>query len=320
MGTSKRRFIKWVESGLIILLVTLIANAVMTTLTISDIQKAVKVSDRKIDRQVALITDEATTYETLQFLKGIEEAQKTHGLVVTTQIVEGSEDSIKRAFEIAQLTGCEGIFVKLKQNSIAKDYIQAATEQGIKVVVVDHDVADSRRDAYVGANKLLMGKKAAEMVQKNQKKPVQVLVILGDAYSEKPGIALNHYLNGFRQIVEENKEFISLEVAYTNTLPAELILDKALGTQQVNTVVCTDPLDTIKVMNLLVDYNRIQDIMLIGSGNLPEITAAVTKKIIPASIVVDYHLMAVETINAFVSLTSRQTQTAYKLIPIEVLE
>lgn len=320
MGTSKRRFIKWVESGLIILLVTLIANAVMTTLTISDIQKAVKVSDRKIDRQVALITDEATTYETLQFLKGIEEAQKTHGLVVTTQIVDGSEDSIKRAFEIAQLTGCEGIFVKLKQNGIAKDYIQAATEQGIKVVVVDHDVADSRRDAYVGANKLLMGKKAAEMVKKNQKKPISVLVILGDAYSEKPGIALNHYLNGFRQIVEENKEFVSLEVAYTNALPAELILDKALETQQVNTVVCTDPLDTIKVMNLLVDYNRIQDIMLIGSGNLPEITAAVTKKIIPASIVVDYHLMAVETINAFVSLTSRQTQTAYKLIPIEVLE
>lgn len=320
MGSSKRRLIKWVESALIILLIALIGNAVMTTLTISDIQRAVKVSDRKIDRQIALITDEATTYETKQFLKGIEEEEKVHGLVVTTQIVDGSEEGLKRAFEIAELTGCEGIFVKLKQNNLAKDHILAATEKGIKVVVVDHDAPDSRRDAYVGTNKLLMGKKAADIAQKYQKKPIHALVILGDAYSEMPGIAQNHYLNGFRQIVEENSEFKSFDAKYTNTLPAELILDQALEAQLVNTVVCTDPLDTIKVMNLLVDYNRIQDIVLIGSGNLPEITEAVTKNIIPASIVVDYRLMAIETIEAFISLTSRQTQTAYKLIPIEVLE
>jgi ribose transport system substrate-binding protein len=208
----------------------------------------------------------------------------------------------------------------LQQNSRAKDYIDKAYDKGIAVVVVDHDAPGSKRDAYIGTNKLLLGKKAGQMVFKYGEADSQTLIILGSDYTDPSGSATNNYMNGFRQVMEESKLSADILIAYASQNHVELILEEALIEGRINVVVCTDPQDTIRVMHQLIDFNRVKDIVLIGSGDLPQIQQAVRDGIIKASVVVDYKQMGVEAMEAYLSLTRGLAQTAYKTIPIDVLE
>lgn len=343
---SLRRGLKIAEGLLFTLLIALLGLAFMEVAGSAELARTRELASPFTGtaaapvRQFAVMVDNRETAANLGVLEGLKQQAQQAGAVLTVYPVEGRE-TLSQAFELAELTQCEGIFVMLRQNQGAKEEIQAAIEKGLRVVVVDNDAPDSMRDAYVGANPLLVGKMAAAMTVKYYKTlpPIEttaalsttpatpvskaqlsVLLLLGPSYQDSAGLSSNAYLNGFQQGVTTFDRNASVQVAYTRDADAQSLVEAALKANEVRAIVCTDPEDTLKVMNLLVEYNRIGDMVLIGSGNQPAVAEGVGKGLIEASVQVDYAAMGHEAVRLMTSLLEDDAPTAYQLMPIDVLE
>lgn len=329
---SIRRGLKIAEGLLFTLLVALLGMAFMEVAGSTELARTRELASPFTGtlappmRQFAVMVDDRETAANLGVLEGLKRQAEQAGAVLTVYPVEGRE-ALSQAFELAELTQCEGIFVMLRQNQGAKEEIQAAIEKGLRVVVVDNDAPDSMRDAYVGANPLLVGKMAAAMTVKYYKTlppatkaQLSVLLLLGPSYQDSAGLSSNAYLNGFQQGVNTFDRNAAVQVAYTRDTDAQSLVEAALKANAVGAIVCTDPEDTLKVMNLLVEYNRIGDMVLIGSGNQPAVAEGVGKRLIEASVQVDYAAMGQEAVRLMTSLLEDDAPTAYQLMPIDVLE
>ncbi len=318
---KKRIALKVIEVGLTSILAVLLMVAFFQVAGSANLPPTFLAVQGNATVQYALIMDMELTAANDALIDGLKASAKDVGSVVTLYQVDG-EKSLAQAFELASLTQCEGIFVKLRKNAGATNYIQKAVQSGMRVVVIDHDAPDSLRDAYIGANPVLVGKKAAEMAIK-WAKPIQsqsVMVLLGASHQDATGIASSAYLNGFRQGVENALNPTNIEVVYTSELASEVIIENALKAGKVQIFVCTEPEDTIKAMNVLIDYNRIKEVVLIGSGNIPQVVDGVEKGLIEASIQVDYVAMGVEAMRLMTKLIGDNAPTAYQLMPINVIE
>lgn len=323
--TKKRTVLKLVEALLIAVLIGLLLFAFVEVGGTTELAKSFSPVVKAPSRQFAFIVDKVSTAANQGVLEGLRASAQQEDAVITVYSIENQTD-IHKAFEVAKLTACDGLFVMLRQNQEAKQQIIEAVAAGLRVVVIDHDTPDSKRDAYIGANPLLVGKMAGAMSVKyynklpQDRKVLSALVLLGASHKDTSGLASNAYLNGFNQSILTFYKNAEIRVAYTENLAAEIIVESELKLGSANVIVCTDPEDTVKIMNLLVDYNRVGDTVLIGSGNQPMVADGVSKGLIEASVLVDYQTMGQEALRLMTSILSEAAATAYQLIPIDVIE
>jgi ribose transport system substrate-binding protein len=193
-------------------------------------------------------------------------------------------------------------------------------QNGIFTVLVGNDSPESYRDVYIGSNKFNQGKVSAALATEGRLDKARVLLLLGRDYESSSGSAKNNFLNGFRPDNSDDVDLEIIYIGYTAQTRAELLLEKHLSEESINTVICTDPLDTTRVMNLLVDLNRVSDIRLIGSGNLEATLEGIKKGIVYASINLGFDIMGDEAIRALIALNQNESQSSYVNIEINVME
>jgi ribose transport system substrate-binding protein len=312
--------IKWLEIALILALFILITYAVVLSLDLGHYRSELFKDNQSPVIHYALITDDKSSQSAIDFFSGMEDAIREYNIVLETTLVNEDETSLNQAFDIAEQMKVDGIIVKLKSNSEAKENIIKMQQNGIFTVLVGNDSPESYRDVYIGSNKFNAGKVSAALATEGRLDKAKVLLLLGRDYESSSGSAKNNFLNGFRPANSEGMDLEVVFIGYTAQTRAELLLEKHLSEDSINTVICTDPLDTTRVMNLLVDLNRVSDIRLIGSGDLEATLEGIKKGIVYASINLGFDIMGDEAIRALIALNQEESQSSYVNIEINVLE
>ncbi|WP_291636876.1 ABC transporter substrate binding protein [Clostridium sp.] len=222
--------------------------------------------------------------------------------------VDDYKDTIKY-INIAIDSKVDGIITHAYNTEEFQKLIDKAEEYSIPVITLDADLSSSKGSAYVGTNGFEIGSKAGKLVAEALKGKAKVAIILES--SEGNG---NLKLDGFNDGIKNYKDIKveTVEISDNGILGANNVTQEIINSHpSVNAIVCTSSKDAIGAAQLVVDFNRVGDITIIGYDSTPEILSYIQKGVIYGTIVPGAYKIGGDSIRTLVDLKDNGRVSAY---------
>jgi ribose transport system substrate-binding protein len=200
-----------------------------------------------------------------------------------------------RLLNIAIDSRVNGIITKGYNTPEFNGLLGDAEKKNIPVVSLDPSSPQSEKVAYVGTNGFEMGYKEGNLVVQASWGNAKVAMVLEEGMDNYGNVKVE----GFKDAIKDYKDIkiITTKISETGILGAHNITQEILNNfPEVNTIVCTTSKDTIGVAQLIVDFNRVGDVAIIGYDSSPEILSYIQKGIIFGTIVPNFHAIGTKSI------------------------
>lgn len=306
-----------------ILEVVIIVVIIMISIfTYQQVNQSAILKSRSIENRayhVAVVTDSENTYADNDFFKGLALGMDDFDGVY--EIYNTQNDELKDIFDMIIMTDVNGVLVKLDNNTLAEPYVEACHEAGIFVINIGNDSAELLRDVYIGTNKFSTGEKAGQLASEAVKENGKIAIVLGNEYQEKEQKNTSNFVSGVYESVSKLALLNVSRIDYTQTRRAEIIMDEILDeSPNINVIICTDPVDAIRMTRVLVDRNKVGDIEVISSGDTPDIKESINNQVIYATIVEDYEALGYLSMEYLYQLLNGESVSSYINIPTEIID
>lgn len=231
--------------------------------------------------------------------KGLKQAAGTNNVVLEMNYSSDSDenDTIKY-INMAIDSKVDGIITHAFNTSNFQKAIDKAEENNIPVIILDNDVPNSKRTCYVGINTFQIGTKEGKLVYEGLKSKAKVAFIMENSQDNS-----NVKLQGFNAVISSYPEIkiLATEISEPGILGANNVTQDIINNYpNVNTIVCASGKDTIGAAKVIVDFNRVGDISIIGYDSTPEILSYIDKGIIYGTIIPDGLSIGSTSLNALV--------------------
>ena len=267
------------------------------------------------------------------FFEGIIRGAEQAAAELDSAISVHSIDPVKNELEIAAFTGVDGAIVcPYLDDAVARRYLEKLRENQMPVVLINHNLLSEQPWPFIGINNFDLGRRIGLILPESLKN-----IRLAVVYSSKaPGIyterelvemgisaSLGERLSGSIMQFRTNLNPLDAEALMVN------IFRGAVGgsddSPAINTIVFTDPEDTIAAAQTLVDLNLVGQIRIIGFGSDPGVIESLQKGIISASVVINSELIGYEAVHSLAALrtigyTSASVDTGIKIITGNMIE
>lgn len=264
------------------------------------------------------------------FFSGIIEGAERAARELNVAISIHSISPEKNELEMAAYTGADGIIVcPYLDDALARRQLEklgtggeaGSTQRSIPVVLVNHNIPHDQPWPFIGTNNFDMGRRIGLISQdlwygesggsRTEAGSGQRLR-LAIVYSDKaPGIYAERELveMGITQALGENQRFpIRSFKTNLNPLDAEALLYRLIPNNQtplaINTIVFTDPSDTVAAAQTLVDMNLVGHVQVIGFGADPGVVENIRKGIVACSVVINSERIGYEAVRSLTALRS----------------
>lgn len=243
--------------------------------------------------------------------KGLRDTANTMKATIEINYTSDSDDyqDAIKYMNIAIDSKVDGIITHGYNTEEFTKLINKAEENKVPVVILDEDLPNSKRSAYVGTNGFETGSKAGTVVVKALNGKAKVAIILESLHDGG-----NVKLDGFNNATKSYKGIKVETVKSSNQgiLGATDVTQDILNNHpDVNAIVCTSSKDTIGVTQLVVDVNKVGDITIIGYDSTPEILSYIQKGVIYGTIVPGAYKIGNDSIKAMVTLKDNGRVSAY---------
>lgn len=221
--------------------------------------------------------------------------------------------------EMAILSGADGIIVEGDETDELKKLIRRAREEDIAVVTVLTDAPDSMRNSYIGISSydmgMMFGNQIRQLSNDNNNPTIDVMVLLN---SKKPQSSQNAI---FLSLMEEmsNSDRYNIEatgVDNSNSFSVdEEIRDILIGLDKYpDIMVCLSDEITKSAYQGLVEYNKVQNISLLGIASSNEVFEAVNKELVTSVVSVDKKAMGKSCVEALIEYRDTGYVSEYIMI------
>ncbi len=188
--------------------------------------------------------------------------------------VIASESEELQSLDIAIDSHVDGIAIDAPTKSQFTALIDKAVSQGIAVATIESDNSSSKRSVYIGPNSYKAGVEAATLVSQASLGKARVAIILGGNYKQTDDYAYNSILDGFQQTLRQSTN-IRIEAVTTSSegyfAAEQTIHDILRDNPDVDTIVCTSADDTVQVVKVLIDLNKLSSVRVIGYNDTSQI-------------------------------------------------
>lgn len=290
----------------------LLIIAVMTGLYISNEIKNKSLSvdtteyNESTHHMMFLLNDDDQAYGTF-FMNGLNEACRDYN--IASEIIMIPEDNylneVLDRLDMAIYSKVDGIVLHAYNDPLIVDKINRATEMGIPVITLNENVHESKRLAYVGNSRYSIGIEVGKTIARISGSYGKVAVV--DRVAEDSSSDMMDLLSLGIKDAFENIDGLTL-VTTRNTsqgvLSAENVAVNILRDYpDIDIIYSTDGANTLGIVQVLIDQNKINDIMIIGTTDHAEILNYIRfGGAIDATLVTDYYAEgygAVETFAKF---------------------
>ncbi|AEF85784.1 hypothetical protein TREPR_3006 [Treponema primitia ZAS-2] len=233
-------------------------------------------------------------------IRGAEQAAAELNLAVSIHSI----DPAKNELEMASYTGIDGAVVcPYLDDALARRQLDKLGAQQIPVVIINHNVPNDQPWPFIGSNNFEVGRRVGLSVGAINEGPIRLALV----YSDKaPGIY------GERELMEMGisaalgqrlaAPILGLRTNL-NPLDAEELLYRLFRTRQdINTIIFTDPNDTLAAVQTLIDMNLVGQVQIIGFGDDPGILENIRKGLIACSVLTNPERIGYESIRSLWSL------------------
>ncbi|MBR6329788.1 MAG: substrate-binding domain-containing protein [Lachnospiraceae bacterium] len=253
--------------------------------------------ERSYDAYYALVTEESDTDFWRSILSGAKEMADENNIYLQIQQQELSQSMSKEdQMEMAIYSGVDGILLDGDESSSLSAMVEKAAAAGIPVVTIYHDCASSARISYVSISWSNMGREYGKQIcslltergESAEKLSVMVLLDASDITGSQ-----NILLTGIREEIEKNGmgDRVNMETTLIHTgtmFSAQEEIRKLFSERKpADAFVCLDELSTVSVSQLVVDYNLVGNVEILGFHTSETIKAALDKKIIRGTLTAD---------------------------------
>lgn len=216
-----------------------------------------------------------------------EETQKASFALSEYEFSDISEENMW--LDIASKTEADGILLCPKGTLDDEFYrkLEELRQKGTKIAILDTDIPEEYRDAFLGIDNYVAGKTLAYYLC-NQLEPKQHVVLLrtGDPLSS----VLQARINGFQAVMEEKQlsEYVQVVETLLDTyIDIEDIVDVLTQYDTPIYLVAIGPNNTLKAANIVSMSNLSSHVSIIGFGETEEAFKYVENGTIQALIVQD---------------------------------
>lgn len=255
----------------------------------------------------SIIIDNLETPFWQAFRKGVQQAVDEFNVVVEINGVNGIEEMEKslQYLDIAVASKVDGIITYVLQKDAYIPYINAAKKEKIPVITVESDAQGSLRDCFVGTNDFELGKRAGEMMAEAADGKAQIAIILQSYVNDIYDATSNLKIEGFKDAINayEDMEVVTIKTSSKGIFSAEDITQDIITNHpEIDAIFCTSSKDTIGTTQVIIDFNRVGDITIIGYDDLPNILDYIEKGVIYGTVVRDPRTIGYESIRTMVKI------------------
>jgi ribose transport system substrate-binding protein len=272
----------------------------------------------------AVITDNEADHARAALRRGCLRAGSEYGVAIEFFGPRFTDNESQLSWlETAVAAKVDGIAVQVPDQALFAPVIDRAVERGIPVVTVEDDAKDSRRGAFVGASNFAIGSRAGALAASASGGRSRIVQIIPEELAPGRGISSDLELSGFREAVKASPGMRIDSVLYSRLgifSAEEAAQDIVFNRPSIDLIVCYSASDTIGVAQVLIDYNRVGRILVVGFGDDPEIARYVEKGVVAGSVVVDADDMGYRAVATLVSLAKGQRASSFVEIGVRSLD
>ena len=221
--------------------------------------------------------------------------------------------------KIAIASKVDGIIIEPNGTEEVTSLINKAEAAGIPVITVLKDAPESKRTSFVGINSynqgLTYGKQVLEVVKEGRKK---VTVLLNS--DSKDANQSTIYSNISEIVAGTGAELETATVNTQSTFSSEEdIRDIIMSENPPEVLVCLPEIDTVTAYQTLVDYNKLNDITIIGFYDSDLILRAIEMKNIHSTMTIDAKQMGAYCVEALSEFRLSGLVSDYFSVDISVI-
>lgn len=262
-------------------------------------------SQQEAKIHLAVILDDSDSNFDQDFTDGLMAVAEENAIAVEIMPVDSVEYDVQvlKALDKAMFANVDGIALYAYDTLEIQEKINQVTESGIPVILMNEDVPSSDRISYVGLNRYHIGMEAGESFVDLLGEEGKIAVIDQRRKGHENETAEEILLLGMKEIFNEYPNLTLETVAYTEegVLSAERVANGIFTTYpDITGILCMNGRNTLGIVQMLIDSNRVNDVVLIGSGNNQEIIEYISRgNVIEATVVSDNHILGKKVAEGF---------------------
>lgn len=216
--------------------------------------------------------------------------------------------------DIAIAARVDGIAAHVVDEKRFTGLVDKAAKYNIPVVTIENDAKNSKRASFIGTNSYKLGVEWGKMAVAATEGKAVIAMILNDSGSEGDNTAQNLKVSGIRDAIKDYSS-MTLKIIQANRngffSAEEVTVDILNQYTDVNTIICTSSKDTIGAAQVLVDFNKLGDVTLIGYDDTADILRYVEKGVIYGTVASNPYNMGYESISALFEIKKKNRTSAY---------
>jgi ribose transport system substrate-binding protein len=247
--------------------------------------------------------------------KGCEEASREFNVAVEFNGPRFTNiDEEIQYLNIAIASRVDGIVTHVLDESRFTPLINKSVEANIPVVTIEADAKNSKRKSYIGTNTYNQGSEAGKLVLLSTGNRANVAIILNSYIDSGENVSQNLRVAGFKDALKD-APLVKISTIKTSSIgffSAEEVTKSILNDYpNVDTILCTSAKDTISVAQMIVDLNKVGQIAIIGSDDMPEILRYIEKGVIFGTVVGNPVKTGYESIHSLIEIKKDKMTSSY---------
>ncbi|MDO5573966.1 MAG: substrate-binding domain-containing protein [bacterium] len=277
-----------------IMLIVTVFSLVYFRVQVTNLNTVENTEYSEYDRHYALITDDLEKSFWDSVYAGTKEEGDRSGAYVERLGKNLAVTYTKNELmDIAIDSHVDGIILEADESEETTQLIKRATENGIPVVTVLSDCANSDRKSYVGVSNYNLGGEYGKQIMKLLGEENQKILILMNVNTEDSA------QNIIFTAIQETLEKAGADMSHIDIDTAAISDDGAFGAEESirdifmdsenlpDIMICLNELNTTSAYQAVVDYNKVGIINIIGYYSSDTILKAIDRNVIQATISVD---------------------------------
>ncbi len=253
--------------------------------------------------------------------EGAREEGRALGAVV--EMVGPSSDADQQTgaawMDYAVAARVNGILSYLSDTPPTREALASAARRGIPVIALESDTVPEARQSFVGVNSFELGKLLGSLIRDAVGTTGTAMVLLDDATVRGPEnimlSAVQNSMKGYPGI-----RVVPFGIDSGSTAGFETaIRQRILNDRSLDTIVCLNVEDTVRVAQAVIELNQAKHISIIAFRESDEILNYVRKGIIRAVIVVDATQMGKKAVQAMIELLETKHANDYVITDMHVI-
>lgn len=299
---------------LIILVVSIFVISVCFTLPDTSINTDTRA--KRADFHFVMIGQGTDEMFNEQVHKGAFKAADELGAVVEVCVVRPAETfTSENYFDMALESKVDGIAIQVTSSEKIIPYLIKAENLDTPVVTFETDSSILMNIPTIGTNSYQVGKEAGKLaIACKTDTAANIAVILNGFSNMDENPSKNLKISG---MADAFKGFPDMKISVVKktdggVFSAEKITSEILKNYpDINLIVATNEMDTLGIIDVIVDFNKVGQIDVIGYGSMQEIIKYIKRNVIYGTVVSDPYKIGYESIKALVEICRTGYSSSY---------